>query len=138
STHVTGGTSRCARVMCSAMRRRTPRSGSPPPSSFCPPPPPRPPPPLCRPAPRRAHVVLGDAPLRSGSRNGGEVDAELLRDPPNERSRANSRGRPFCRYGRLPRTRLVAVRLADDDQHRSDRNDLALLDEDARDSPRGR
>ena len=33
STQVTGGTSRCARVMCSAMSRRTPRSGSRRPSS---------------------------------------------------------------------------------------------------------
>ena len=37
----------------------------------------------------RAHVVLGDAALRSRSFDGGQIDAELLRDSANERRRPN-------------------------------------------------
>ena len=63
STQVTGGTSRCARAMCSAIRRRTPRSGSRRPSG------PalgvRPPPEMRIPSPGLTPKTPGDCPRRA-------------------------------------------------------------------------
>ena len=79
STQVTAGISRCARVRCSNICRLTPRSGSRSPSVGC----------RTRPPAAAAHVLLGDPPLRPGAGDGGEVDAELLRDLADERRRAH-------------------------------------------------
>ena len=132
STQVTGGTSWCARAMCSAMSRRTPRSGSRRPSCD-----------LGATA-GGAHVVLRDAAARPAARDRAEVDSELLRDSANERCRPHL-GRGLARRCRLLRRSLFRARLlhvcrrgavlADHDQHGPDRHDLALGHEDARDLP---
>ena len=97
STQVTAGISRCARVRCStisaadAAQRLAPAlvvgavAG----------------------AGRGAHVVLGDPPPRAGAVDAREVDAELLRDPADERRRADApRGRRHDRDDRLRRRGL--------------------------------
>ena len=68
STHVTAGID-CARVMCSAITRRTPRNRSRRPSG------PRSGPGQCR--GRTSHVLFGHTTLRPGSSDVLEIDAEL-------------------------------------------------------------
>ena len=138
STQVTGGTSRCARVMCSAIRRRTPRSGSRRPSEparACPPTWP----PGARPVRSRGPAA------RSRRANRGR-----RRAPAPAAGRAASRGRAIRatsrglspRHGLFGRLRLwrsdCRTVLADDDEHRADRDDLALFHEDARHLSGGR
>ena len=47
-----------------------------------------------------AHVLLGDPAARPARRDGGEVDAELLRDPPDERRRLDPVGHGRGSHGR--------------------------------------
>ena len=95
---------------------------------------------------RFAHVRFGHASLRPAAGHALQVDAELLCEPANERRRPDTsrRGTSRClALGRVPfgrrrwRARLCAV-LADHDEDRPDRDDLALLDEDLRDLAGGR
>ena len=129
--------------MCSATRRRTPRSGSRRPSGPCPG--------ATLGRGRSAHVLLGHAPC-------GPVPSSAARSTPSSwRSggRAASRGHvpPGDRSGDCPRvvsgtdgagsargcSQPAGAVLADHDQHRPDRDDLALGDEDLRDlAGRGR
>ena len=85
---------------------------------------------------RAANVLLGDAPLRTRSRERLEVDPELLRDLAHDGRRTCTRlGCRRCGWLH----RLVTVPLSTDHhQHGPDGNDLALLDEDAAHRPRGR
>src|SRR5262249_58014232 len=84
------------------------------------------------------NVLLRDPTLRTRPLERGEVDAELLRDPANERRGAHTPfptlqqtvansfrggGRGFGCFGHFDR-----LSVADHDEHRSDGNDLALLD----------
>ena len=98
----------------------------------------------------RAHVLFGHPPLRARAVQALEVDAELLGKPSDERRRpdtsrlARSRGlSPW--HGRNGRCRLRfcarrTVRggavLADHDQHRAHRDDVALRDQDPGDHAR--
>ena len=96
-----------------------------------------------------ANVLLGDPPTRPGRRHRCELDAELLGDAPHERRRLHlaalarsdrSRGQSLGhgRCGRVRKRDRSVVVGADHDEHRADRGDLALRDEDARDEARGR
>jgi hypothetical protein len=110
--------------MCSATRRRTPRSGS----------------------RRLAHVVLGDPALRPCACDRLEVDAELLGQPADQRRRPNAfRTATQCLSlclslclspGLVPGCRGAVF--ADHDQNGSDRHDVALGDQDPRDLAAGR
>ena len=121
STQVTAGTSRCARAMCSAISAahaaQAARGGPRGPSRGLPA------------APRTS--VLGDAALRPGACDGVEIDAELLGDPAHERGGAHLRavGARTPRAGPLGRavgSRSAAAVAADHDEHRADRDDVAL------------
>ena len=82
----------------------------------------------------------------AGAATDVEVDAELLREPPHERRRAHA-SLPGASaslwhwatadFGCGARDGSGTV-VADHDEHRPDRNDLALRDEDPRDDARGR
>jgi len=109
--------------MCSAITRRTPRSGSRLPS-------------LGPVAARTSSSV--DASLRAGAGERVEVDAELLRDLAHERRDSCFRCALGRRRGLRCRARPFPVGLAaDDDEHGPDRDDLSFLDEDAGHDPRG-
>ena len=129
STQVTGGTSRCARAMCSAIRRRTPRSGSRRPSPAAPAAARtsssviRPPGPCPRPRRDRRR-----APARSGARPASPARAQLRRLA--RRRRSQRRHVAVAGGGTAASERTRLARLADDDELGADRGDLALGDED--------
>ena len=143
STNVTAGISRCARVRCSAICRRTPRSGSRRPSEAC-------------------VAVRHKLPVRAAPRTSSSVIRPFGPVPLNEpdRRRAPARGgaraaspaarvvliatlvsagaaRLGLRLGGRVGCRLGAV-AADHDEHGADGDDLALGDEDPRHLAGGR
>ncbi len=75
-----------------------------------------------------AHVGFGDSALRACPRDGCEIDAELLGKLADERRRTHLA---------VLRSLLPAVR-PDDDEHRADRHDRTLGDEDLRNDSGGR
>ena len=80
-----------------------------------------------------ADVLFGDPPLRPRAGDRREVDAELFRQPPHERRRANLLWGLAPRSGARPRFRFRLRPVpADDDEHGSDGNDLAFGDENLR------
>ena len=130
STQVTGETSWCARAMCSAMSRRTPRSGCRRPSCDS------------APLPAARDVILGDPPAGAAAGDGGpgrprapvRLGERAVAPAPWPRARggaATSFSRRLFRTGLLHVGRRGAF-LADHDQHGPNRYELALAHEDAR------
>ena len=128
-----GRTSRWARVMCSAISRLTPRSGSRRPSSG----PVRP----GRPPRTSCSVIRPCGPVPVSDSRSTASSCASLRTSGVARTRPRS-----CVPGPSPGPGPWAPRtaagpgtvLADHDEDRADRDDLALLDEDLRDLARGR
>ena len=149
STYVTAGISRCDVDTCSTISRRMPRSGSRRPSganvgadpSVA-----------ADSAPARAHVLLGDAAAGAAALDGRQLDAELLREAPDERRRTNSGERLGGNGGddRLVRRRSTAAGsvvdgaeqllafVSDHDQDGTHRRHVTLGDEDPQDCAPGR
>ena len=94
---------------------------------------------------RTTHVVFGDTTLRAGAADGPQIDAELVREPPDERRRPDpsvSRPVPGDRFGSVgcSGSSVVAEPSPITTITAPDRHDVALRGEDARDDPgrRGR
>ena len=130
STQVTGGTSRCARAMCSAITRRTPRSGSRRPSAAVP---------TTDPAAARtsSSVIRPCGPVPCTCSMSTPSSSAILRTTGVARARAL--GGPaglVCGASTAAGVGGSAAGgsrvAADHDEHRADRNDLALGHEDAR------
>ena len=96
---------------------------------------------------RPADVVLGDPPVRAGAAQRRQLDAELLGEAAHERRRLHAGSavgrhsappqRPGRRAPAAAGAGAAAGAVADHDEHRPDRDDLAFSDEDPR-HPAGR